>query len=310
MEAPQVILHIGLPKTGTTSLQIDLFAAHPDWHYLGKPLLFHDPGMRRTIRPIVEQDSETFERHLESFEREWIRPLLHGSHERVLISEEEFSTGTARTRVDRRLIAQRLRRLFPAARVIVTIRNQLDLLPSIYAQLINLGILRNRPFRDWIDDELRAGSEESRLYLFDYAALVELYDGLFGAQNICVLLFEDFRADAESYLGELAGFIGIDPERAIATYHARHGRNRNPRVTTRHAAWRRFAQSLPWLPWEGILMRARVRPAFYRFLARGTPLDTEFRDEQEEKIAAYFESGNRQLNERLGVDLGALGYPV
>ena len=32
----ELILHVGLPKTGTTTIQKALFACHPQVHYLGK----------------------------------------------------------------------------------------------------------------------------------------------------------------------------------------------------------------------------------------------------------------------------------
>ena len=42
----RVILHVGLMKTATTSLQMDLLSQLPDVHYVGQPLdrLFHSVG--------------------------------------------------------------------------------------------------------------------------------------------------------------------------------------------------------------------------------------------------------------------------
>ncbi len=311
MAHPRVVLHIGLPKTGTTSLQSDLFLPHDAWHFVGKPLLFTNAAMHRTVRPIVELDDESYEAGLDTFRRELIEPLLRTPRDRVVISEEEFSTGTVRTRVDRRVIAGRLHGLFPEARVIVTVRNQLDVIPSVYGQLINMGVLVGQSFGDWLDSErAKSRGAAGRLYLFDYAALVELYDQLFGAANVKVLLFEELRADVDSYLTQLSAFIGVDPAAVIATYQAGSGRNRNPAVTRRHARWRRFTNSLPFIPWEAIMIGLGVRRSFYRFLEAGAALDTAYTEEQRRYIEDYYRAGNRALGERLGVGLGKFGYPV
>ncbi|MAE69718.1 MAG: hypothetical protein CME06_04520 [Gemmatimonadetes bacterium] len=310
MAHPRVVLHIGLPKTGTTTLQTGLFARHDAWHFVGKPLLFTNAEMHRTIRPIVELDDEVYGAGLDSFRSDRIEALLRSPSDRIVISEEEFSTGTVRTRVDRNTIAQRLRDLFPDARIIVTVRNQLDVIPSVYGQLVNMGVLVGRSFGSWLDEERAKRGDSDRLHLFDYAALVQLYDRLFGAENVKVLLFEELRADLDAYLTRLSRFIGVDPAAVIATYRGGSGGNRNPRITMRHARWRRFTMAIPLIPWEVLLVGLRIRPSFYRFLEKGTALDTHFSEEQRRFLEEYYRVGNRALGERLGVELVELGYPV
>ncbi len=310
MSQPRIVLHIGLPKTGTTSLQLNLFVPHSAWSFVGKPLVHSNAEMKRLLRPIVEHDPSRWERELDLYRREQVAPLLARSGDLLLISEEEFSTGTARTRVDRETIARRLHQLFPQARVLLTIRNQLDVLPSIYGQLVNMGILPAQlPFRRWVENECNQEGRSSRLYLFDYAELISLYRELFSADNLQVLLFEELRRDAVGYLESMCRFIGVDPAPAVATYQQHHRRNVNARITQRHARWRRFTQALSFVPWDGLLIKAGVRPAFARFLERGKPLDTALSAEQTRFLSDFYAPSNRTTAELLGVDLKGYGYP-
>jgi hypothetical protein len=310
MSQPRIVLHIGLPKTGTTSLQLNLFVPHRAWSFVGKPLVHSNAEMKRLLRPIVEFDAERWEREFAGYRRELVAPLLARCGDLLLISEEEFSTGTARTRVDRETIARRLQQVFPQARVLLTIRNQLDVLPSVYGQLVNMGILPARlSFRSWVDTECSREGRKSRLYLFDYAELITLYRELFSSENLRVLLFEELRRDATLYVEDMCRFIGVDPAPAVATFQENHRRNVNARITQRHARWRSFTQAVGFIPWDGILIKAGVRPAFARFLERGKPLDTTLSGEQKEFLARFYAPSNRATADLLGVDLAAYGYP-
>lgn len=310
MTHPRIVLHIGLPKTGTTSLQNNLFVPHDAWSFIGKPLVHTNQRMRRFIRPIVEQDPAAYERGLEDYRSQVIEPCLREAGQLLLVSEEEFSTGTVRTRVDRFTIARRLHGIFPDARVLLTIRNQLDVLPSIYGQLLNMGFMGRQSFSTWIAAELGKEGNQSRLHLFDYAELIVLYQSLFGAEQLKVMLFEDLRADNDRFISEMCRFMQVDVEPALARYQENQGRNTNPRITRRHARWRLLTQALPFVPWEGILIKSRLRPRFSRFLERGKPIETEFTAEQRASLIDFYRPKNRRAAELLGVDLGAHGYPV
>jgi len=51
-------IHIGFPKTATTTLQNHLFSKHPGIHYLGKP--YRDDDLTGMIRSLVMQESTVY----------------------------------------------------------------------------------------------------------------------------------------------------------------------------------------------------------------------------------------------------------
>ena len=233
---PQTLtLHIGLPKTGTTSLQSNLFARHSQLTYAGKPKVHHDPAQLRLLRPIVEHPPEQFDANFERYRQEEVIPFLEAAGDRVLISEEEFSTGTHLIRVHRDVIAERLHRLFPQAQVLMTVRSQLRVLESLYCHLLNVGFMDEIPFGTWIDLEIERPDEEGRLQFLGYDRLLARYRGLFGPDQVHVHIFEHFRRDPDAFIRSLCRLLEIDADEALELQNA-HAKL-NTRATLRQMRW-------------------------------------------------------------------------
>ena len=100
------IIHIGLPKTATTTLQTCFFKHHPRITYLGKP--FADAHLGTIIRSICELDEIEYtsvaERHRRYFRNTLKALSLKGRV--IALSNESLS---AAMNTDRNLIAQRLK---------------------------------------------------------------------------------------------------------------------------------------------------------------------------------------------------------
>jgi hypothetical protein len=116
---PELFLHIGLHKTGSTFLQQAVFPHWPDIDYLGKPYAAN---------------------HLEG----WI----HRGTNKALISNEQFSSapvgaflveGPERWNAHRVRCLKRLSILFPEAAIIVGVRSQPGFVLSLYSQYISFG---------------------------------------------------------------------------------------------------------------------------------------------------------------------------
>lgn len=299
-------LHIGLPKTGTTSLQGNLFSRHSQLAYVGKPLLHNDPDMHASMRPFVEAKDDGFDAVAAG--RNIRDRFGKGDALPLLLSEEEFSTGTHRVRVEPSEIARRLALAFPEARVLITIRRQEEVFQSLYCHLMNVGFMPPIHFREWIRHERSLPDGEGRIRLFDYDRIHQTYSEFFGEERVRVLLYENLKTDPGKFIETVCNLLGIDPVEGAAL--AAKDQPLNPRVNRRQLSWRRFSRITRPVPWDGIVNRLRLRSALDRFLSGGAPIHLEYEPEDLDFIRNRFAASNRTLSRRIGIDLGKNGYAV
>jgi hypothetical protein len=129
MNRNRLLVHIGVPKSATTSLQFGAFPNHPDIRYLGKPYYDEDFGYdgslatAELIDSLWKQDDLEFDPGLarRRFDS-GILPRLSGNRLGVL-SEEGLSHAAAS---DRSLTARRLAKLCEGIRcsILITVREQ------------------------------------------------------------------------------------------------------------------------------------------------------------------------------------------
>jgi len=231
-----VTLHVGLPRTGTTSLQLNLFNRHPELAYLGKPQHFLHAGVGRLLRGLTELDDAAWSAALPGLRERVVAPWLArpGPH---LLSEEELSTGTLSRRVSRAAIADRLVDLFPGARVILCVRRQPDLVRSLYCHLRGVG-LPAPPFGRWLEGELTRGGW---LSAFDHDDLWRAYAARFGADSVHILVYEDLVAAPEAFIRGLCDHLGVHAEAGWSLWTEGPRRNRSAGVDAAFAPGQRRA---------------------------------------------------------------------
>lgn len=259
-DAP-VALHIGMMKTGTKTLQQHVFPRCRGLACFGKP----GAALARPIRAVTTLDEATWEQAFPAVVEAFRRGLA-GSGPRVLISEEELSVGgEIDSAADRRVIARRLRRLFPEATVVVVVRNQLTALQSLYGYVVG-GAPDAVPFGAWLEQHDARTTPDRGLDLFDYAALVSHYVELFPAERVKVLLYEDMVARFPRFLTDLSVAVGL-PADAMAHVDNRRlnarpaGLDATYTPSLRALVQRRFAEGNAWLgDFLGVDLRALEYP--------------------------------------------------
>ncbi len=195
----EIICHIGFPKTGTTYLQKNIFPLIQNINYV------ESTSIQRLLHDLIEKDDSFYNDSKIHTELN----SMHHSNLSTLFSYEALAGHHIKTEFPNR--SQIARRLKAAGvnKIIITIRNQTDVLESTYKQYIKSGgvlklskffNLKNNPNPTFFID------------FFNYAKIVALYSEIFGAENVKVLQFEKLFSKSDTFKKELALFLNIKHE--------------------------------------------------------------------------------------------------
>ena len=192
-----ILLHVGYHKTATTWLQMRLFQPEHG---------FRQIASHQEISDLVERPVDL------TFDPEPMRALVMRRLAEVpdghvpVVSSEILSGHPFQAGRDGAVLARRLKEILPRARVLIGIRAQHRILPSVYMQYLLRG--GTMPV-----DRFFAGTDVPGYFGFDpvhfeYHRLTRLYQGLFGAENVHVLTQESLRTDMDAAAAALASFAG------------------------------------------------------------------------------------------------------
>lgn len=81
-----------------------------------------------------------------------------------------------------------------------------------------------------------------------YATHLQRFFDVFPPEQICILLYEDYQADAPAVLRSVFGFLGVAPDHPIDVSR-RHGETVVPRFRSLHALRLRVLGAAPVVPW-------------------------------------------------------------
>jgi hypothetical protein len=229
-----------MSKTGTTTLQHAVFAAHSEIYYLGKfRATKHPRGCRsrevyNLLAPLIWHQGKVRDWQVQQDRYATLIDDQAGQDQVVVASWEGLGGGPAD--VYRTMIAD-LRRMNPGLAVLMCVRNPLKWLPSQYLQEIQGQYLKkNRDhsfhgrawlsFDDWMDRKaaLIGGIRKWCSYVDNCGSAIKLL----GKENVGVFLFEELVNDPTRYYTAVSDYLGVDAEETIRLAADAH---RNPRLT-------------------------------------------------------------------------------
>jgi len=297
----RVTVHIGLPKTATTTLQQKVFPAHPGIRYLGPRAEY--PELDQAMSALCSADSLNYDAAtgLEVVDRLMSSPL--GGERPVVVSYEAV---TAQGR-DRRLKAERLKGLFPDARIVFTVRRPEDMLVSVYFQWLKGfgGKMREAPGLDaWLDQD-QQDSWRGNFLRLQYEKVLELYRSLFGRANVLLVFFEDLIDDRAKFARQLSEFIGVDSE---TTTNLLAQDKSNPRMSSLRYSELRFYSSFPLL--QSLQGVNRYLPGSLRSFVKKrmeSEAKQDLSPEWRRRIRAYAKAQNPSLEREFG-EIGKYDY--
>jgi hypothetical protein len=250
----RIVIHIGLPKTATTTLQQRVFPAHPDMLYLGPKADFAE--LDELMKAVcfaegLNYDSEHTKRSLARL----LSSLPPDKRPRLISLETLTAHGQ-----DRLIKATRLQQLLPDAQIILTIRRPEDLLPSMYFQwLKGLGGKFRSPMSldGWLEHEWENRWSGAFLRL-QFAKILGTYRALFGKASVLLLFYEELVIDLPRFASRLSNFIGVDE---FITAQLLSGGKANPRMTKLRYSEVQLYGRFPWLKPIAGLRRLLPDPA-------------------------------------------------
>jgi len=185
-----MLIHIGYHKTATTWMQKHLFM--PTHGY--QQVMGHQDVFDMIVKP-----------HGLRFDPELARAALKvdtGTKVPV-ISSEVLSGHPFQGGHESDVYAERLAAIAPNAKILVSIRDQMSIIPSVYMQY-----LQTMPFDRFYEGTDRPGYFGFTPEHFEYDVLVAHYQNLFGAENVYVMTQESLKTDMEGAASDLALFAG------------------------------------------------------------------------------------------------------
>ena len=124
----------------------------------------------------------------------------------MVISHESLHSGPEWFGSEFVMMAERIKKVFPEARIIIGIRNQAEYIESNYKEYIVHG--GKLSFRYFINSSYGFNYGLKSKLMFDQA--ISLYHKLFGKEHVHVYLLEDFKLNLENELNRICAFIGVD----------------------------------------------------------------------------------------------------
>jgi len=243
-----LVLHVGMFKTGSTTLQQEVFPRLADLNVVGRK----HPGERLDSPLSLAMESLW----LGGYRRGELRSLLEErtTDRRMLVSEEVWTSPVRHeTFANLTRTADRLAAEVPEAKVLLMVRRPADLLVSCYSQYVTAG------------GTLTWGQFVSRwdLHAFDVEAIVRLYLDRFA--SVEVLAFEDM-ASPLAFAEQLVRALGTSADvRQVAEWCSRrHNVGLSPLAGYSQLLANRSIRASYWNPDPPL---PRLTSFYYRYVA-------------------------------------------
>lgn len=307
--ADRVILHVGFGHAATTSLQHGFFGKRDDLHYLGLP--YADAGGFFSYLKYADDG------HVPPSDMlGYCRDLMYAHPDRrgrpIVVSDEMFAETAEVYYAPRHLpaavVAARLKRYFPTAKVVFTVRRQPDYVTSLYFNLRrNYAYLAGMPMPPFAEWWWGTHTQVCHPYLqnVDYAPLVREYVELFGREDVLVLPLEALKAEGPAaYLNRLGAFADLPIGDADVE------RFRKPHNARMSVVEDRVADLLAARHLAPDVRKALENPALAELVPQSAPATIELGDEVRRHLHDRCAAGNRWLANEFGLPLADWGYPM
>jgi hypothetical protein len=304
MDSFRPVIHIGYQKTGSTWLRKLMF----DHSELGFSLPIPDSEL---VRALCTPDALDFD---PDACREVLVPRLKAAADQGLmpvISQMGICGNAHYDSIRAKEWAERVKTIFPTARVLIVIREQKSFIQSLYKHDIV------RCAATSLEEYLEPTPGNKRLLPFRashfaYDRLIACYQSLFPKEDVQVFPYEHFRREPKEFIGELCRSWGVEPPAELP-----YSKEMNRSIS----AWGAGLRCRMNRVWMGEIrpkpksVRARVEWLMRGIDTRISPSKRKLEEERlAKRIAAWvgdrYRESNRRVEAMTGLDLGKWGYDV
>lgn len=308
-EAHDVVFHVGVGKTATTTMQKAVFARSPNIHCIGRPN-HRTARYERVYHDLtVAEPREVDWSFLEDFFSEALETARNRA-QMVVLSDETLVASASYQQI----LAERLLRACPNSKIVLTIRSQLDLIPSFYknhgrrvkaAPSTVSG--RLIPFDDWFEFAI-SRPQDTYLKFLKYDQMSRCYEDVFGAENVHHVCYEALNAAPAEFGFQWGKLLRIDGAEILRLIE---GKRENPSVSERRIAYDQIRDTrLGSLAAKLVPFRRQLGPLKDWIVSQGGEATVRLSSSQIHALSEMFASQNANLAARHGLELARFGYPL
>lgn len=327
MNNKEIFIHIGYPKTATTTFQRFLYPFHSQLDYLRT-----NNANISFLNDLFFARENSFSLHASKYTQELENLAQNSNKDKLLYSEESLTSFSMFFRspvapcistIEPNSIARKLKMCFPdnsqflTPKILITIRRQDELLKSMYAQVYNLVFKRFKQtnnFERFLDYAFEQNPNGFIADALLFNEVISEYENLFGSENVYVSVFEELRNDKCNHLEKLCCFMGIDAYEALALL-SDHNVNKR-RATSGYKTDERSLVELlthyktKYLGHRNLgLMDTSLSKWLQRIYIPGRTLPKlNIPSEHRHHIKQLYAKGNQTLSDRYNLNLGRYGY--
>lgn len=302
-----IFIHVGYHRTGTSWLQNNIFPNHPK-------INFWDPSKSdySWLKEIATTHDLDFD--AKKFCKKYRENKSKKSNEIIGISWERFSGHIFEGAYDSARNAHRLHEVFPEAKIVIFIRNQLDMIKSMYKLYIMIG---GSCTVDQFINLKYSTDVDFHLQHLCYDKLLDHYQNLFGENSLYVSMHEILRNSPQACLDDMFKFVGLEPysfDDEIFQTESNVGLSyislRMMRLLNRFVKSRSNpAPVISFIKSRSIrrILQGYIDPILSNHITSNSNL---LEKELETKLRGYFGKSNRKLMEEYNLPLEKYNYPL
>lgn len=308
----KIFIHVGSPKTATSFIQKNIFHRHSELISLGKTNPFDSKGEYPNKElEILFKELKKKQEFVCSYEKlkllykKEITPHFK-KNKKIIISDEGFTNSMFS---DNYLKAKRLSFLFPDAKIIYIIRNQIDFIKSFY------NMFPAEPFffcegdkiytlNEWIDMSIKH-INNSYLPTGRYYEIYKVYEEFFGKDNVLVLLYEDFQEKKEFFSKQISSYMNINHHEfyKLAKEIEKVNSAKSHKLQFVTKRFKLIDCLCPYIPKS---VKGCVKNNLLSFLPSGCEINSK----NYNIIKDYYRDSNVRLDKELNLNLDRYDYPL
>ncbi len=297
----KLVAHVGLPKTGTTTLQRHVFLKHPDIFSI---LMAGDPQSHE-LCSVIDKLNRTKTSDIASIVKSYREKAEAIKDPRPrLISREDFMFPR---KTDIATAPEKLHKTIGDAHIIIVVREQFSWLQSYYFHHQRRHSMRKfQSPSNYVQTEL-AKTENSALSVLDFDHLVSLWEATFRPENVTVVPYELMKKAPDRFFDAFAKPLGLEAASFAALLTEAKSENERFTMDDWHAA-----RVITHIRNKAPVLFALARLFRFDFSKTETldigPARFDFSTVIPQDVVDQWAAGNRQIEQRYGLDLSGLGY--